>query len=148
MLVCMASVQLITFASKTLTDVETHYANIEKECMSICFSLVKFHTYLYGRHVIVENDHKPLEMIQHKPIHATPPRLQLMLLCMQKYHYTIHYKPSKDMILANCFSQFPSAKVSLPIPVNQNIQHLQLFIHKLDAVWGAIEHNPFYSTLY
>ena len=91
----------IAFASKTLMDVETHYANIERECLSLCFGLDKFHTYLHGRHVMVENDNKPLEMIKHKPIHAAPPRLQCMLLHMQKYHYIIQYKPSKDMILAD-----------------------------------------------
>ena len=34
----------IAFASKTLTDVETRYANIEHECLSVCFVLEKFHT--------------------------------------------------------------------------------------------------------
>ena len=64
----------IAFASKTLTDIKTHYSNIEQECLSVCFGLEKFHTYLYGRHIIIENDHKPLE--QHKHIHVAPFRLQ------------------------------------------------------------------------
>ena len=100
----------ITFASKTLTIVETHYTNIEREFLSVCFSLEKFHTFLYGRHVIIENDHEPLEMIQHKPILAAFPRFQCMFLCMQRYHNTIQYMPSKDMILANHLSWFLSAK--------------------------------------
>ena len=29
--------------------------------------------YIYGRHVIIQNDHNPLEMIQHKPVHTVPP---------------------------------------------------------------------------
>ena len=120
--------------SQTLTDAETHYANIEREFLSICFSLQKFHSYLNGRHVFVENDRKSLEIIQHKPIHTAPPRLPCMLLHMQKYHYTIHYKPGKDMILAYHLSQFPSSKESLPISICQNIQHIQLSTHKLDAV--------------
>ena len=33
----------IAFASKTLTDVETCYMNIECEFLSVCFSLEKFH---------------------------------------------------------------------------------------------------------
>ena len=72
----------IAFASIPLTDIETCYINIERECLSVCFGLEKFHTYIYGRHVIIENDHKLLEMIQHKPIPVAPPRLQQMLLCM------------------------------------------------------------------
>ena len=98
--------QAYAFASKTLTDIKTHYANIERECLSVSFGLEKFHTYLYGRYVLIENDHKPMEMIQHKPIHAASPRFQYMILCMQKYQYTIQYKSSKDMILANHLSQF------------------------------------------
>ena len=63
----------IAFTSRTLTNIETHHANIERECLSLCFSLVKFHTCLYGRYVPVENVQKTLEMCQHKPIHATHP---------------------------------------------------------------------------
>ena len=70
----------IAFASKTLTDVETRCANIEHECLSVVFGLDKFHSYIYGRHITVFNDHKPLEMITKKPIYAAPPRLQRMLL--------------------------------------------------------------------
>ena len=37
----------IAFASKMLTDVETRYANMEKECLSVCFGFEKFHTCLW-----------------------------------------------------------------------------------------------------
>ena len=74
-----------------LTDVETRYANIYRECLSVCFGLEKFHTYIYGRHITVQNDHKPLEMIQRNPIQAAPQRLQCMSLRLQKYDYKIQY---------------------------------------------------------
>ena len=51
----------IAFASKTLTNMETRYTNIERECLSVVFGLGKFHTYIYGRQITVYNDHKPLE---------------------------------------------------------------------------------------
>ena len=124
----------IAFTSKTLTDVKTHYTNIERECLSACFGLEKFHSYIYGRHIIVESDHKPLEMIQHKPIHAAPPRLQQMLLHMQKYDYIIHYKPGKDMVLAGHLSHFPSNSNYLPITLAHNIQHVQLSSADLDII--------------
>ena len=54
----------IAFASKNLTDIKTYFMNIEHECLSMYFGLEKFHTYIYGRHVMVQNDHKLLEMIQ------------------------------------------------------------------------------------
>ena len=122
----------ITFDSKMLTDVKTDYANIERECLSMCFCLVKIHTYLYGRHVTIQNDHKLLEMIQQKPIHAAPP-LSVHVPLHAKYNYTIQYKPGKEMVLADHLSHFPSHK-NPPIPIAQNIQHIQLSTSKLDAI--------------
>ena len=113
-----------------------------------CFGLEKFHTYIYGRHVLIENDHKPLEMIQHKPIHVALPRLQWILLHMQKYDYTICYKPGKDMVLADWISHFPTNTNYLPIPLAQNIQHVQLSTADLDIIRGSVECDPVYSTVY
>ena len=124
----------IAFTSKPLTDTGTHYPNIEQECLSVCLSLEMFHTHIYGRHVTVENDHKLLEMIQHKSIDVAPPPLQWMLLHMQKYDFTIQYKPSKDMLLANHLSHFPSCVNSLPIPIAHNVQHVQLSNAELDII--------------
>ena len=41
--------QPVAFASKSLTDAETRYANIERELLAVLFGCRKFHTYLYGR---------------------------------------------------------------------------------------------------
>ena len=87
-------------------------------------------------------------MIQHKPIHAAPPRLQGMLLHMQKYDYTIVYKPGKDMVLADHLSHFSSNTNYLPIPLTHNIQHVQLSTSELDVIRGAVECDPVYSTVY
>ena len=48
----------IAFVSKSLTDTETWYANIERELLAIMYGCEKFHTYLYGRTFMVETDHK------------------------------------------------------------------------------------------
>ena len=77
-------------------------------------------------------------MIQHKPIHAAPPRLWWMLLHMQKYDYTIVYKPGKDMVLADRLSHFPSNTNYLPIPLAHNIQQVHLSTSKLDVIRGAV----------
>ena len=138
----------IAFASKTLTDVETRYVNIERECLSVCYGLEKFHTYVYGKHVIVQNDHKPLEMIQRKSIHATPPRLQCMLLRLQQYDYTIQYIPGQNMVLADRLSRFPSPRENLPIELHQNIYALNFHPDRLLIIKGAIERDPILSAVY
>jgi len=40
--------QPIAFASRALTDVETRYAQIEKEMLAVVFGLERFHQYTYG----------------------------------------------------------------------------------------------------
>ena len=51
---------LIAYASKTLTDTETRYANIERELLGVVGGLEKFHYYTFGCPVMVLTDHKPL----------------------------------------------------------------------------------------
>ena len=75
--------QLITFASKSLTDTETWYTNIERELLAIVFACQQFNTYVLGRPFTVESDHKPQEMIHQKSLASVPPRLQQMLLQLQ-----------------------------------------------------------------
>ena len=70
----------VAFASKALTDVESRYANIERELLAVVYGYKKFHTYLYGRSFTIHTDHKPLESIHLKHLTAAPPRLQRMLL--------------------------------------------------------------------
>ena len=67
----------IAYASKSLTPAQQNYAQIEKEMLAIVFGCHKFHDYIYELpHISVKTDHKPLESILNKPIHAAPARLQ------------------------------------------------------------------------
>ncbi|CAC5412463.1 unnamed protein product [Mytilus coruscus] len=95
----------VAYASRALTDTETRYAQIEKELLSVIFGLEKFHSYTYGRTVNVISDHKPLESIMKKPLHAAPKRLQRMLLRLQKYDIILQYRPGKEMYLADTLSR-------------------------------------------
>ena len=65
------------------TDMETRYANIERELLAIIFACQCFSTYLLGRSFVAESDHKPLEMITMKNLANAPPCLQRMLLELQ-----------------------------------------------------------------
>ena len=46
----------IEYASRSLTDTETQYAQIEKEMLAIVFSLERFNQYTFDRHVHIESD--------------------------------------------------------------------------------------------
>ena len=45
----MQNGQPIAFASRALTDPETHYAQIEKGMLAVVFALQKFDQYVYSR---------------------------------------------------------------------------------------------------
>lgn len=49
----------IEYSSRTLTQTQQRYAQIEKELLAVQFGLEKYHQYVYGQSVIVETDHKP-----------------------------------------------------------------------------------------
>ena len=95
----------IAYASRSLNDTEQNYAQIEKELLAIVFACFKFHHYIYGFHTIIQSDHKPLESIMQKPLHQVSPRLQRMLLKLQKYELTIRYTRGKDMHAADTLSR-------------------------------------------
>ena len=95
----------VAYASRSMTSAETRYAQIEKELLAVLFSLEKFHQYIYGTHVDIESDHKPLEIITQKQLCQAPPRLQRMLLQLQRYDYTLRYTPGRDMVIADTLSR-------------------------------------------
>ena len=100
---------LVAYASRSLTDTEKAYAQIEKECFSCCYGLEKFHTYCYGRHVIIENDHKPLMSIFSKALNNEPRRLQRMMLRLQNNQFTYRFKPGSQVVVADALSRaFPT----------------------------------------
>ena len=49
----------IAFASKSLTDAECRYSNIEREALGILHWLEKFHHYCFAREPLIITDHKP-----------------------------------------------------------------------------------------
>ena len=95
----------IAYASRALTSTETNYAQIEKELLAIVFGAERFHQYTYGRKVIVDSDHKPLDTIFGKPLATAPRRLQKMFMRLQLYDIDIQYKKGSEMYLADTLSR-------------------------------------------
>ena len=58
--------RIVAMASRSLSDTESRYSSIERECLAVMFGLEKFEYYLLGRHSLVVTDHSPLEQIFQK----------------------------------------------------------------------------------
>ena len=91
----------IAYASRSLIQAKEHYAQIEKELLAVVFGCERFNHYVYGWPVDVMSDHKPLVSITKKPLVSSSPRLQHLLLRLQKYEVNITYAPGKHMHVAD-----------------------------------------------
>jgi transposase InsO family protein len=96
----------VAYASRSLNSAERNYAQIEKEMLAITWGCTKFHDYIYGRSdVVVHTDHKPLECLYNKPLHSAPPRIQRMMLKLQKYDFKVRYVPGKEQYISDTLSR-------------------------------------------
>ena len=118
----------VSFASRSLTDSEKNYAQIEKELLAIVYGCEKFNQYIYGRNVVIESDHKPLENIMRKPLAETPPRMQRLLIRLQKYRTNVVYVPGKKLIIADTLSRSHLSTLPDCDDINEDIE---VMIHTL-----------------
>ena len=62
--------RVISYASRSLSDVERRYSQTEKEALALVWACERFHMYLYGITFELVTDNKPLEVIYSK--NSTP----------------------------------------------------------------------------
>ena len=139
--------QPIAFASKSLTDAETRYANIERELLAIVFACQRFSTYLLGRSFVAESDHRPREMIAMKNLANAPPCLQRMLLELQRYDVTIKYQPGKEMQLANALSCCP-ARASQEIKLDMRVDYIAFTKPWIEKLKDSTQRDPILAMVY
>jgi len=88
------------------------YAQIEKECLGLVFGLERFHSYIYGLpSFTVETDHHPLVAIIKKNLNEMSPRIQRLMMKMQRYDFELIYTPGKHLIIADVLSQAPTSSI-------------------------------------
>ena len=88
-------IRIITYASRSLSDIERRYSHLEKECLAMVYGCEKFHIYLYGRQFIIDSDAKSLEYIfnQNSNSKRMPARIQRWSLRLMPYDFKIRHRP-------------------------------------------------------
>jgi hypothetical protein len=141
----------VTFASKSLTDVEQRYACIERELLAIVFAVKRFHTYLYGRTFNVITDHKPLVMICDKSLTAAPARLQRMMIQLQGYNFKIQYLKGTENQIADGLSRLPTNTSRNTINLDIRVDPIRFADHKVEQLRqqtaGDITFNQLKDTI-
>lgn len=141
----------IAFASRSLSDVEKRYAQIEKEFLAITFSCKRFHQYIYGREIIIKNDHKPLVSIMNKDIHKIPSsKLQRMRIRLLNYNIKLEYIPGKYLILADFLSRYfiPTGNTQEDKCFTESIMSLSMTNDRKVAFQKSIQNDSILEEIY
>ena len=125
----------VAYASRSLTDTEQRYAQIEKEALATTWACEKFSTYLLGKHFQVDTDHKPLvPLLGQKHLDTLPPRILRFRLRLDRFNYTIRHVPGKEMYTADTLSRAPLSTTSSHDTDLQELAEL--------AMTAAVYHLP------
>ncbi|KAK7104470.1 hypothetical protein V1264_019182 [Littorina saxatilis] len=89
--------RVISYASRSLSDVERRYSQTEKEALGLVWACEKFHQYVYGVKFELITDHRPLEFIYSKRSKPSA-RIERWVLRLQSYNFTVKYRPGKTNI--------------------------------------------------
>ena len=113
----------VVFASRSLTDTETRYAQIEKEALATVWACEKFSTYVLGMKFLIETDHKPLvPLLGSKRLDSLPPRILRFRLRLARFDYSIMHVPGKLLYTADTLSRAPSDSKGNDVELQQDVE--------------------------
>ncbi|UYV64962.1 K02A2.6-like, partial [Cordylochernes scorpioides] len=105
------SLKPIAYVSRTLSETEKRYSQIEKEGLAIVWTCDRLKDYVTGIKIHIETDHKPLIAIfTSKSLEDMTPRLQRLKMRMMGYSYQISHIAGKRQIVADMLSRKPMSK--------------------------------------
>ena len=87
--------RVITYNSRSLTDVEKRCGQIERESLAIQYGCLRNEIYLLGRDFDVITDHKPLVTLYNNPRRPDPFRVERMRLKLQGFSFIVVYRTGK-----------------------------------------------------
>ena len=98
----------VVYASRSLTETESRYAQIEKEALASTWACERFSDYILGKSVEIESDHKPLvPLLNNKILDTLPPRILRFRLRLMRFDYTVSHVPGKSLYTADTLSRAP-----------------------------------------
>lgn len=95
--------QPVAYASRKLSETESRYATIEKECLAIVWAIRKFEPYLFGNSFVIETDHQPLQYLRKS--RTENGRLMRWAIQLQQYQFVVKVIPGKDNVGADYLSR-------------------------------------------
>ena len=119
----------VAYASRTMSETETRYAQIEKEALAVTWACEKFSDYILGRFFLIESDHKPLiPLLNTKSLNALPPRILRFRLRLDRFMYTVHHVPGKLLNTADALSRAPHGSMDDAEQYARREEEIEAFI--------------------
>lgn len=145
--VLLQSNKPVAYTSATLLDAQTRYSQIEKELLAVVHACEHFHYYVFGKEILIQTDHKPLLGLIHKPFDAISPRLQRLLLRLQRYSFKLTHVPGKELVIADALSRAPLPEDPVSTTdIDQVHLMVSVIVHasqsRLDDIRKATESDP------
>ena len=101
-----SNTHIVQYASRSLSDTERRYHQIEKEALAVIWAMEHFHNYLYGRSFEVVSDNSTVVSVFGNPRSKPKARLENWSLRLQRYDYTIRHTPGSSN-MADSMSRSP-----------------------------------------
>ncbi|TWW58996.1 Retrovirus-related Pol polyprotein from transposon 17.6 [Takifugu flavidus] len=125
----------VAFISRSMTEAECRYAQIEKEALALTWACERFQSYLIGMDFLIQTDHKPLiSLLGSRALDDLPPRILRFRLQLLRFTYKLEHVPGKNLITADALSRAPIRAPPMPEEkqpekdvgayVNQVVEHL------------------------
>ena len=145
----------IVYHSRSLSDSEKNYAQIDREALAIILGLTKFNQYIWGRLVTIVTDHKPLLGLlgPNKPVpQMISPRMQRWALKLSGFEYDLVYRPGPSIPEAEALSRLPPgpAPINMPVPGDtiHIMQHMDMSPVASADVRKETARDPVLSQVY
>ena len=103
---------IVQYASRTLSEVETRYSQVEKEALAVVWACEKLHLYLAGCEFDIVTDNKAVELIFGNPRSKPKARIERWCLRLLPYTFSIKHQPGASNI-ADYISRNPMSKIDL-----------------------------------
>ena len=121
----------VAYASRSMSDTEKRYAQIEKEALATVWACDKFASYIVGLKFHIETDHKLLvPLLGSKHLDTLPPRILRFRLRLARFDFTIQHVPGKLLCTADALSQAPGSITKADMPLEEEAEHIvmQMYI--------------------
>lgn len=100
----------VMFVSRVLTSADLKYSPTEGEALAIVFALKRCEHLLYGQHVIIRTDHRPLTFINSG--HESNRKLARWWSIVNEFDYELQYVQGKVNVVADALSRLTNGTVA------------------------------------